>query len=122
MSNLQKIFVMPIFAELSNLHLLAQWKSLKPQVGLSFDKLRTKLTGVAAGEHQFSLVEPSDYMKRIGDHLKAYLAKLKVHFEDLEEAQEDSEDESEGAEQTSSGKDLMPQLDHWVSSMTTYLI
>lgn len=41
-SNLQKIFVMPIYKELSNLHLLSQWKNSTGANSktLNFDKLR----------------------------------------------------------------------------------
>ena len=46
-SNMQKIFVMPIYRDLSDLHILPLWKSLKSIQGgtLSFDKLKSRLTG-----------------------------------------------------------------------------
>ena len=69
--NLQKIFVMPIYRELSNLHLLTQWRSSLGSNKLNFDKLRSKLTGGAT--EQFQLCEASDYMKRVCEHFKAFI-------------------------------------------------
>lgn len=67
---------MPIYKELSNIHLLTQWRSGKSVGGanntLSFDKLRSRLTGASAQATEFQLVEASEYIKRICEHFKTF--------------------------------------------------
>ena len=72
---------MPIYGELSNYHLQAHWKSVKALQGtLSFDNLRSKLTGNSTQKEQFSLMEPTEQIKRVVDHLKAFEKKLSAHL------------------------------------------
>ena len=68
---------MPIYRELSNLHLLTQWRASSTGAGgankLNFDKLRSKLTGGASSAEQFQICEASDYMKRVCEHFKTFI-------------------------------------------------
>ena len=87
MTNMQKTFVMPIYKELSNLHLLPQWKhllggssnlssgagnsmlnpSLRQRLGNALEQQPSKLN---------QLAEPSEYMRRIGEHFISFIHKL----------------------------------------------
>ena len=112
--NLQKIFVMPIYKELSNLHLLPIWRTSMKQGGssnLSFNTLRSRLSGSSASNaDDFSLCEASDYMKRICEHFKALTVKLDTHLHDEENMAENSGEEGgvndkDEEEETKNGDD-----------------
>ena len=77
---------MPIYKELSNLHLLQQWRNSTKSGGaqtLNFDKLKSRLTGSSAGTTEaYTIENESDYIKRICEHFKAFQVKLETYLND----------------------------------------
>ena len=134
-SNLQKIFVMPIYKELSDLHIQPNWRSSQNQqsnTNLSFDKLRSKLSGSSQSPSdiaQFNLCEALPYMRRICDHFKAFCTKLDTHLNDQlvsiggEDDNSDDESQEEGLEETEegSGEGEVDQVADWVGRIATYV-
>ena len=76
MTNLQKTFVMPIYKELSNVHILPVWKQKNSSgASLTTSYLNSALKGRLANALD-QLAEPQQYIRKIGEHFVSFIHKL----------------------------------------------